>query len=110
MKIFRYFALIGLCLISFGCALTVDHGYTDLTKIYPPADKSHNQIHFLTDPPEGDYEEIGFAVIHGQQFAQPWRKRLKERAIEMGGDAIILLKGGSTFITLVQTAVVIKYK
>ncbi|MCK9432507.1 MAG: hypothetical protein M0R00_06080 [Candidatus Omnitrophica bacterium] len=77
-----------LCLMLSGCA-SFD-GNTVGNKVYPPT--SPVNIEILEQAPSEPYEVIGDVNAEGQTFAvqENMKERLKEKAAEMGGDAIIL--------------------
>lgn len=84
----KKFMLAFLCLVFSGCASF--EGNTVGNKVYPAT--SPVNIEILEQAPAEPYEVIGDVNAEGQTFAvqDNMKERLKEKAAEMGGDAIIL--------------------
>lgn len=76
------------CLLLSGCASF--EGKTLGGRAYPPT--SPVNVKILEEAPAEPYEVIGDVSAEGQTFAvqENMKERLKEKAAEMGGEAIIL--------------------
>ncbi len=89
-------AVAVLCLFLFGCA-SFDVIKSDESKHYPPT--KPEDVKILEKAPEGKYTIIGEIRAEGETLSirESMKKRMREEAAELGGQAIILETKDKTY-------------